>query len=212
MKGVLLGIFSIALITSCTPKRKKNTDADSPRQTELKNSSLQEINGMSIYQLPSRWTTQAGNEIELKDLEGDVLVVVMIYTSCQSACPRLVADMKAIESKVSARTHGGVRYVLISIDPANDTPERLREFSIEKEMTDPKWLFLRGTEESVREFANIVAVRYKQISPIEFSHSNIISVFDRQGVMQHQQEGLAVDYDDTVNAIVELAGSPGPGL
>ncbi|HEY9490302.1 MAG TPA: SCO family protein, partial [Chryseosolibacter sp.] len=169
--------------------------------------SAEEIDGMSIYQLTSSWKTQTGDEIELKDLNGEVLVVVMIYTSCQSACPRLVADMKGIESKISSSAPKGVRYVLVSIDPAHDTPERLRQFGIENEMTDSKWLFLQGTEESVREFANVLAVRYTQISPIDFSHSNIISVFDQHGVMRHQQEGLQVDYQETVKTALALTGA-----
>lgn len=205
MKNIIRSLFIIVCLAGCNQAQRDESPDAKTKVTELKSSTPEEINGMSIYQLPSIWKTQAGDEITFEDLKGDVLVVVMIYTSCQSACPRLVADMKGIESKVSERVSSGVRYVLVSIDPEHDTPERLEQFSIEKEMTDPQWLFLQGTKETVREFANIVAVRYKSISPMEFSHSNIISVFDREGVMQHQQEGLAIDYQDTVNAVLELA-------
>lgn len=168
-------------------------------------STTEEINGMSIYQLTSTWKTQDNDSVEFKDLRGEVLVVVMIYTSCQSACPRLVADMKGIESKITPTVPDGVRYVLVSIDPARDTPERLKKFSIENELSDRRWLFLQGTEESVRDFANVLAVRYTEISPVDFSHSNIISVFDSEGVMRHQQEGLGVDYQQTVNTVLSLA-------
>ncbi|MBL4592420.1 MAG: SCO family protein, partial [Flavobacteriales bacterium] len=41
-------------------------------------------------------------------------------------------------------------------------------------------------------------------SPLDFSHSNIISVFDESGVMRHQQEGLGVDNKETVAKIIEL--------
>ena len=72
-------------------------------------------------------------------------------------------------------------------------------------MEDNKWLFLRGTEEDTREFAAVLAVNYKEISPMDFSHSNIISVFDQNGEMIHQQEGLGVDNVETVQAIINLA-------
>jgi len=55
---------------------------------------------MSIFHLPSTWNTQDNQQIELQDLQGNILVMVMIYTSCQIACPRLVADMKNIESQI----------------------------------------------------------------------------------------------------------------
>lgn len=44
---------------------------------------------------------------------------------------------------------------------------------------------------------------FKKISPIDFSHSNIISVFDEDGVLVHQREGLGVDNAETIAAITE---------
>lgn len=161
-----------------------------------------EIESASIFNLSSKWKTQNDETIELKDLKGDVLVMVMVYTSCQAACPRLVADMRNIRKKIDSED---VRYVLVSIDPEVDTPEVLKAFAIENEMDSKEWTFLQGTVDDVREFSNVLAVKYKQISPIDFSHSNIISVFDKQGVLYHQQEGLGVDNETTVSKILELS-------
>lgn len=161
-----------------------------------------EISAESIFNLSSKWNTQDGESIELIDLKGDVLVVVMIYTSCQAACPRLVADLRNIHKKVNDST---VKYVLVSINPETDTPERLKEFAIENQMDDEQWVFLQGTVDDVREFSNVLAVKYKQISPLDFSHSNIISVFDKAGVLYYQQEGLGVNNEITVSKIIELA-------
>jgi len=160
-----------------------------------------EISDESIFNLTSTWKTQNNKSIELKELKGDVLVMVMIYTSCKAACPRLVADMRNIHKKVDNKD---VRYVLVSIDPETDTPERLKEFAIENQMDDEQWIFLQGSVDGVREFSNVLAVKYKQISPLDFSHSNIISVFDKEGVLYHQQEGLGVDNTITVAKVKEL--------
>lgn len=161
-----------------------------------------EISTASIFNLTSKWNTQNGETIELKELKGEVLVMVMIYTTCKAACPRLVADMRSINKKVDNKT---VKYVLISIDPETDTPERLKAFAIENEMDTDQWVFLQGTVDDVREFSNVLAVKYKKISPLDFSHSNIISVFDQKGELYHQQEGLGVDNEETVLKIKELA-------
>ncbi len=160
-----------------------------------------EILETSIFNLTSEWNTQNNETIELKDLKGDVLVMVMIYTSCKSACPRLMADMRHIYADVD---DASVKYVLISIDPTVDTPERLKAVAFENQMDNEQWVFLQGTEETVREFANVLAVKYKKITPLDFSHSNIISVFDKDGVLYHQQEGLGVDNKETVTKIKEL--------
>ncbi len=161
------------------------------------------ISNTSIFNLTSKWNTDDGKSIQLENLKGKTLVMVMIYTSCKIACPRLVADMRSIESKVPKKYIKDVNYILISIDPETDTPEKLKEFAIENLMDGEQWTFLQGTNSSVREFANVLAVKYKQISPLDFSHSNIISVFDPKGELVHQQEGLGVDNKETISKIIE---------
>ncbi len=72
-------------------------------------------------------------------------------------------------------------------------------------MDGEEWTFLQGNVHTVQEFANVLSVKYKQIAPMDFSHSNIISVFDRQGVLIHQQEGLGVNNKETVETIINAA-------
>ena len=173
-----LSIFAISLtilFSSCGSQKKQEVAEVS-----------KDISELSIYNLPSVWTSQNNETTELKDLRGDVLVMVMIYTTCQVACPRLVADMRDIESKLPNNKKKNVKFILVSIDPETDTPERLMEFAIENEMDSDQWLFLRGSEDDTREFAAVLAVNYKKISPMDFSHSNIISVFNQEGELVHQ--------------------------
>lgn len=172
---------------------------------QTKPSNHKNFSDISIYNLPSTWTNQHGKNLELKNLKGDVLVMVMIYTSCKAACPRLVADMRSIEEQIPKDVKKNVKLVLVSIDPDTDTPKRLKEFSIENKMEGEQWIFLRSSEENTREFAAVLAVNYKKISPLDFSHSNIISVFNSEGELVHQQEGLNVNNEETVKKITEEA-------
>lgn len=160
------------------------------------------ISDASIFHLTSKWNTQEGRTIELRELKGEVLVVVMVYSSCKAACPRLVADMKNIYSKVN-KPH--VRYVLVSIDPETDTPAKLKRFASDNELSGEQWILLQGTVDDVREFANVLSVKYKLITPLDFSHSNIISVFNKNGELVHQQEGLGVDNNILVEKVLELS-------
>lgn len=169
---------------------KKEVDENAMETTET-----------SIFNLTSKWKTQDAETIELAELKGDILVVVMIYTTCKAACPRLVADIRNIEAQVGTQS---LKYVFVSIDPETDTPERMKEFAIENQMDGPNWVFLQGNMDDVREFSNVLAVKYRRISPLDFSHSNIITVFDRKGELQVQQEGLGVDNTKVVNRIKEL--------
>lgn len=164
-----------------------------------------EISENSIFNLTTKWNTEEGETIELKNLNGKTLVLVMIYTTCKAACPRLVADMRNIERQLPKGVLPNINFVLVSIDPQTDTPEVLKAFAIENQMNETYWTFLQGTKSSVRELANVLAVKYKQISPMDFSHSNIISIFNPKGELVHQQEGLGVDNKETVAKIIETA-------
>ena len=191
MKKIAIAFLLLFSFYSCKESDKKEVTTETKK----------EISDLSIYNLPSKWTTQDGKDIELKSLRGNVLVMVMIYTSCKAACPRLVADMRDIESKLEKKTKQHIKLILVSIDPKTDTPERLKSFAIENKMNKDPWIFLRSSEENTREFAAVLAVNYKQISPIDFSHSNIISVFNPEGELVFQQEGLGVNNEKTIEAI-----------
>ena len=186
-----LAVFSgILMMQSCNQKAKA-----SEKDTV--------VSDLSIYNLPSQWTNQNGQNIEMKDLNGKVLVMVMIYTSCKAACPRLVADMRNIEQRLPEKGKDKVKMVLVSIDTEVDTPERLKAFAKENKMDSEPWVFLRSTEENTREFAAVLSVNYKKVSPMDFSHSNIISVFNANGELVYQQEGLGVNSDPTIAKITE---------
>lgn len=191
MKNILLFLFSVLTILSC----KENTE-QTAQNKENANS--------SIFLLDSKWQNQDAEELQLKDLKGKNLVMVMIFTSCRTACPILVADMKKVHDKIEKNKLKDTSLVLISIDPTNDTPEVLKKFAAERNMDSQPWIFLRSDEESTREFANVLAVKYKKISPIEFSHSNIISVFNRNGELVSQEEGSGINSDAVAKTVNEL--------
>ena len=70
-----LCILSILLFASCnqaSDKRNKElTEAKTEAETDTNTA---EFTDMSIYNLPSTWTNQNGEELQIKDLQGDVLV------------------------------------------------------------------------------------------------------------------------------------------
>ncbi len=195
---LVLAMLLMGFGTSCDNKQKEEPNGKAPNHVV---SSNQSISGMSIYNLPSQWTNQQGDKVSLLDYKGKVLVTVMIYTSCQIACPRLVADMRTIKERLPEEQLENVKMLLISIDPDTDTPERLKAFAIENKMDEDPWVFLRSSQVNTREFAAVLAVNYRKISPVDFSHSNIISVFNNKGELFFQQEGINVGPDAIVTQV-----------
>lgn len=186
MKYISTLLLATLMLLSCQENKKGTTS--------------QEIPSSSIFNLTTQWHNQNGDSLHLKDLQGKTLVVVMIYTSCKTACPILVAKMKTIESKISRDIIDKTSLVLVSIDPETDTPERLKEFAITNKMDAPQWIFLTSNEAATQEFANVLSMKYKKISPIDFSHSNIISVFSPNGQLVSQEEG-DIDVDKVVATV-----------
>lgn len=182
-KTIAIACISVLILGSCSKQKTENLDPN------------------SIFNLSSKWEQPDGTKIQLEDLKGKVLTMVMVYTSCKTACPKLTLDMKQIEAKVAHKNPDDLRYVLVSIDPEHDTPEKMQEFLKTYKLDGKQWLFLRSSEANTRELANVLAMKYKQISPLDFSHSNIISVYSKDGLLVHQKEGLNIDIDNTVNAI-----------
>ncbi len=161
----------------------------------------EEINPNSIYNVSSKWENQDGKKITFSDLKGKVLVTAMIFTSCKTACPRLTAEMRTIAQKVGKVDSEDIQYMLISIDPETDSPKVMKAYLEANKFDEKQWAFIRSNEADTRELANIMAVRYKEISPIEFSHSNIISVYSKKGILAYQKEGLDSSDDAVVNEI-----------
>lgn len=153
----------------------------------------------SIYNLDSDWERQDGKKISLSQLKGKVLVTAMIFTSCKTACPRLTSEMRNISRQVGKADPDEIQYLLISIDPETDTPEVMTAYLRSNHFDEKEWSFIRSNEDDTRELANVMAVKYKEITPIEFSHSNIISVYSKKGTLVFQKEGL----DENTETIVK---------
>ena len=83
----------------------------------------------SIYQVESTWTTAAEQALRLGDLRGKVQVLAMVYTTCTSACPLIVSLMQLIEGALPPELRPHVGFVLVTFDPARDTPDVLSAYS-----------------------------------------------------------------------------------
>ncbi len=158
----------------------------------------------SIYNLNSEWKTQDGKTAHLKDFGGKINLYAMIFTSCRSACPRITADLQRIETEVEQKHPGEINFVLISMDPDRDTPEKLKQFAVDHHLDLTRWTLLTSTVDNVMELANVLDVRFKKSAENGIDHSNIIHVIDPAGVIVHQQVGLSIDPKETLEAIENL--------
>ena len=168
---------------------------------ELKDKIPSPIQGASIYNLKSYWTTQDEKSAQLLIFKNHPVVLAMIYTSCKEACPLIVSDMQKIERGLNNDVLAQTRFVLVSFDPDTDTPKGLKNYAKAHGLDLKKWTLLHGSQAQVRELAAILDVRYKKIKDGDFEHSNVISILDSEGVIKHQQVGLNQDPTETLDAL-----------
>lgn len=159
----------------------------------------------SIYNVTSPWTDAGEKRWVLKAFAGAPVVIAMIYTSCQAVCPMLVSDLQRVERDLPVALRGQVRFVLVSFDPARDTPKRLAQYAKERGLP-AKWTLLTGSADDVRELAAVLGMRYRPTGK-DFAHSNLITVLDSGGVVRHRLVGLRQDPAPAVAAVIAASHS-----
>lgn len=100
--------------------------------------------------------TQDGENVRLwNDLLKDKIVVVsFIYTECPDICGLATARMAQISDWLGDRLGRDIFFYSISLDPATDTPDKLKAFAQAFD-APPGWVFLTGNP------ADVDVVRFK---------------------------------------------------
>jgi protein SCO1/2 len=100
--------------------------------------------------------TQNGKALRFYDdlVKDKVFVISFIFTTCRDFCPLAAARLSELQERLGDAMGRDVFFYSISIDPENDTPERLKEYATTFG-AGPGWLFLTGKPEDIQ------ALRYK---------------------------------------------------
>jgi protein SCO1/2 len=85
------------------------------------------------------------------DLRDQVWVASFFFTRCPSVCPLLMTRMRSLQERYREAGIDAIRLLSITVDPANDTPERLRTAEEGYGVDYPRWRLLTGAPERVRE-------------------------------------------------------------
>lgn len=78
-------------------------------------------------------------------VKGRVVAVNFVFTTCTTICPPMGATFAKLEKLVAGKD---VQLISVSIDPTNDTPERLKEWS-RKFGAGPGWTLVTGNRDEV---------------------------------------------------------------
>jgi len=109
------------------------------KRQELSRPDISIIKALPEFQLEDA----DGNPFALADLKGKVNVVDFIFTRCQGPCPIMSGEMTKLYKKYA--NNDDIRFVSISVDPDYDSGAVLKEYAKRYNVTDQRWIFLRGS-------------------------------------------------------------------
>ena len=176
-------VLAASLATACTSRPSPNApEPDRPARVEAS------PDAFSVYDLAGTWRDQAGAVRSLADWRGAPVLVALIYTHCTATCPLAVSELKRI-----AALDPRVRFVLVSLDPARDDVRRLAGYAAERGLDPARWTLLTGSDGDVRDLAALIGVRYRQVTPDDLAHTNLITLLDSEGRIARQSSGRLDD-------------------
>ena len=133
-----------------------------------------------------------GKQIEMarKDLSGRIWIADFIFTSCMGSCPTLSANMATLQAELPKQ----IGLLSFSVDPENDTPEALKEYSQRYKAEQDRWFFLTGKKSDVykviQDGFKLPAGEDESIPMAQrFFHSNKMVLLDSTGEIRGYYDG-----------------------
>jgi protein SCO1/2 len=129
-------------------------------------------------------TTHAEKRLSFADLKGKVLLVSFIFTTCSGSCPATTSRMVSVQQELARRGHlkdGRVHLLSITLDPARDTPEKLRDYAKLYDADTAHWTFLTGPADAVNKTVAGWGMWAKPAANGQLDHPSRIFLIDKQG-------------------------------
>lgn len=127
-------------------------------------------------------TNQDNAKISNDTYKGKVYVLEFFFTTCPSICPKMNLSMLEIEKTFFGNPNFGI--VSITIDPAHDTPQVLKDHAKLLGVKSSNWHFLTGDKSTIMDLSNkgfnLYAGENAKVSG-GFEHSGLFALIDKDG-------------------------------
>lgn len=142
------------------------------------------------------FTDQNNRAFGLKDVQGKVFVAEYFFTNCGTICPKMTAQME----RVQQRFRGNKDFEILSftVDPANDTVERMAEYARMHKADNSQWHFLTGKQADLYRVARRSFFVLKPAETVnqgdvgsDFIHTNNFVLIDQQRRIRGYYDGTS---------------------
>ncbi|MGM0559182.1 MAG: SCO family protein [Myxococcota bacterium] len=154
---------------------------------------------------------QNGDRLTLESLEGRVVMVTAIYTSCHTACPKIVIQARRALASLPPELRDEVTVVAITLDPENDTPPKLKAAARSHQLAYPEWRLLTGDPDRV----NTVLDRFSFSRKLndetgEIDHANMFVLVDKGGKIAYRLN-LGERHENWLSTALRVLAEDGSG-
>lgn len=102
-----------------------------------------------------------GKQASLRALRGSIVVLAPFLTLCHETCPLTTgAFLQMRQAVTAAGLAGRVAFVEVTVDPARDSPARLRAYG---RLTGANWERLTGTPTNIDRFWRFFGIGYRKV-------------------------------------------------
>jgi len=138
-------------------------------------------------------TDRTGRTVTRSDLDGRILVVDFLFTSCSLTCPAVNSVMAQIQQQTTNRTD--VKLVSLTVDPHDDTPAVLEKYGEHFSADTNRWLFLTGDRTQLYGLIGTTFLATDTnnefgFMPGNFAHTERIALVDSEGRLRGYFDGL----------------------
>jgi protein SCO1/2 len=179
-RRLLLTLGVVASLAGCVAMQGSGANILAAEQTRI-----------SVFDEPWTWTDEEGRAVALSRWRGEPLVIAAVYASCRRTCPYTIEKMRRVDDAFR-RKGERAQFVLVTLDPTEDTPDRLRELK-EASRMPASWRLLRGDREDTRALMDLLNIHVFD-GETHLFHDSKITVFSANGIAA--RSFACCDFDD----------------
>ena len=178
-------IFGIIFFPRIMDRIENQSINDSKRLSISDELSFIKLNGEKRKVADFLFLNQDSLFISNQDFNGKVFVAEFFFTRCPSICIEMNKNMKILDDLYGDRDDFGI--ASFTIDPENDTPTTLKQYSELIEVKSKNWHFLTGDKEDIYELSNKGFSIFSSVNQaVEggFEHQGFFALIDKDGYIR----------------------------
>jgi len=145
----------------------------------------------TVYHTIPYWnfTNQEGDRVGSEFLQGKVYIADFFFSHCPTICPVMLESLRKVQAELKDQE---IEIVSYTVDPKNDTPERLKAYTKSNKIDVSNWNFVTGNQKDIYELgvnSYFLPNQEDALAPGGFLHSEKIVLLDRQARIRGWYDG-----------------------